>query len=136
LLPVTVIGALVSMLAPYNKAGIGYASPFGDFFARFLPGLWRVVLGQRRLVGAPEVSADHRRQLEILAPGLVTSTPVGIVSDAYLRFGPQPDIDDLWASFAFSAAATDSPSQRQLIKEYLQFAFGLRTPAWKDSSAP
>jgi len=135
LLPVTVLGGLISILAPYNKEGIGYSSPFADFVARFLPGLWRVVLGQRRLVGAPDVSPDQRRQLEILAPGLVTSTPVGIVSDAYLRFGPQPVIDDLWASFAFSAAASDSPSQRQLIKEYLEFAFGLHTPVWKDSSA-
>ena len=134
LLPLTVLGVLIAIVAPYDKSGIGYASPFADFVARFLPGLWRVVLGKRRLVGAPDVSADQRRQLEMLAPGLVTSTPVGIISDAYLRFGPQPDIDNLWASFAFSAAASDSPSQRQLIKEYLEFAFSLRTPAWKDSS--
>jgi mannose-1-phosphate guanylyltransferase / phosphomannomutase len=133
LLPVTILGGLIALASPVAKSNIGYRSAFVDFLARFLPGLWLVVFGKRRMVGAPEVSPDVRRELEILAPGLVSSTPTGLVSDAYLRFGPQPGLDDLWASIAFSAAANDSPSQRMLVREYLEMAFGIRRAAWKQT---
>ena len=134
-LPFALIGVLLGLVQPKPKDAIGYTSAFVDFCARFAPGLWSVVLGRQHLVGAPEISADARRDLETVAPGLVASTPVGLVSDAYMKFGPEPDTDFLWASFAISNAAVDSKSRRKLLGDYVATAFGIQKPVWRGTDA-
>lgn len=130
LLPVSVFGALASLLKQTPADEIGMRTVAADFALRVAPGMWSVVFGRRHLVGAPSLDPSSRRGVEQLAPGLLSMVPEGLISDAYVRFGPRPTLDELWASVAFSAAARDQKSRLSLVTEYLAAAFGLSRPEW------
>lgn len=130
LLPVSLLGLLADLFTKDKGTPIGYPRPTADLFQRVAPGLWSVAAGRRRLVGIPPLDAATRRELEILAPGLVAQVPEGLISDAYVRFGPRPTVDEMWASVAFSAFAKDKSSQLALVKEYATAAVGLSRLEW------
>ena len=116
-----------------SGASLGHPSLGKDLCARVAPGLWSVAMGKRHLVGAPKLEANQRREVEQLAPGLLASAPEGLLTDAYVKFGPAPTVDQLWASIAFTAADRDGKSKRSLVREYFAGAFGLRRPEWSES---
>jgi len=134
LLPVTLLGAVARLFSKPADHQIGHRNVTMDFVTRVAPGMWSVVAGRQCLVGAPSLDAPSRRDVERLAPGLLETVPEGLISDAYVRFGPRPSLDELWASVAFAAAARDRRSRRSLVVEYLCAAFGFSNPSWTRGS--
>lgn len=130
LLPVTLIGGVSKLFSKPVDHQIGHRNVTMDLVTRVAPGMWSVVLGRQCMVGAPALDAPDRRDVERLAPGLLETVPEGLISDAYVRFGPRPSLDELWASVAFAAAARDRRSRRSLVFEYLGAALGFTHPTW------
>ncbi len=107
----------------------GLQRSWSDFVFRFLPGLLNVAKGELRLVGVPPRSRAEIEQLPPEWRSLYLRCKAGLVTEASIRYGPNPSEDEIYAAEAYYAAVVNGRYDFTLIVTYLiRTLLRLRSP--------
>jgi hypothetical protein len=101
---------------------------FFDFFLRFLPGLVSVIKGDLAMVGLPPRDARELKALPTVRKNLCHMTKAGLVDEASVVFGPNPDPDEHYSSEAFYAARAGLRLDMRILLRYFGRICGLLRP--------
>ena len=96
-----------------------------DLLLRFVPALINVARGELRFVGVVPRTVD---EVKALSPDLRTiwlKSRAGIISDAYVNFGPQPTKDELYVAETFYAVSSGLKYDLKLLGKYFGQILGL-----------
>jgi lipopolysaccharide/colanic/teichoic acid biosynthesis glycosyltransferase len=122
--------------APGTPGPPAVADGLRHFFCRFLPALINIAKGELHFVGvAPRTPAE----LSLLAPdwrALYLRTKAGIVTEAYINFGPAPTEDEVYSAETFYSAMAGFRHDAKLLLAYVARVARVGVPVLSRWPAP
>jgi len=89
-----------------------------DFFFRFIPGLINVARGDIKVVGVRPRSKADIMALNNDWKELYLKAKAGLVTEAFIYFGPNPTADELYSAEAFYSATMGKKHDLKLLLKY------------------
>lgn len=112
--------------SPLRMAKVGPLVYWRHLFLVLLPGLMDVVRGRLGLIGQPPRDSEEISQLPEDWRYVYLKGRAGLISEALLQFGGQPDEDELYSAEAYFAATASLRRDASLFLKYLGRLLGRR----------
>lgn len=100
----------------------------GDFFLRFLPGLYHVAKGELSFVGVPPRTPSEVEALPSDWKHLYLESKPGLITEALVYFGTQVSDDDNYSAETFYAVSSGFRRDFHLLLRYVGFLLGIIKP--------